>query len=701
MRTEPLMEPLESRILLDGGPLVEGLDEVRVLDFGGLRWFVRTDDSPASPGDNWYSDSTESVWLDADGLHLKIRYQDGTWYGAEVFTTQPTSTGAHRFYVDGRVDLLDPNITLALTLSDGVEVMGIDFDTDPAGGANARYSVGPVESPTNVEAWTLGLNGALSTHIIEWQPNAGAFSSHHWHTPEPTTPAHLLGEWQYAGPEAPGAGAPVIVSIGLWLENALPPTDAGEFEIVIAAMDAPNQAPTVESLSPVAHWRLAGETVTVIAKGVDDTDSDVEQVQFFRDANGDGIGQAGEMLGVDSNAADGWTWSEVATWPAGRHTLLARAMDDRGAFSRWVDTEVTIESAPAFTAVIGSGPNAQGRKLRFTDPEGAVVTVKMIAGEATLSFVQEPIKITTDSVGLLVGGGIRLVDVTLRETSFRSVLSFSVVGGDRRVEIGRIRGTEPIKKIVGSRTDLVGSGLELTGDGFVKVLRLGNLLNGADIRIAGDGGRRSLTLTAGAVGIGSVIDVMQGPIKGMTFTGEFAGVVAAGISAGDDGLWFTDDDFMLGRVRTGKIKIKRPAAATDGVAWGVLTGPRAGRVVLPKSRMPAAGEAGFLHRSFAGPDLEFTIDKVRGKPASRTLIGTAADVARNQYRVAIYVTDDAGLLRLQRRVAIDSRGRWRAGRLPEGRLYAWLVHIDRPLVDAMVGPFAIDGRGVIAQVTLD
>ena len=114
MRVGPRMESLEPRLLLDAGPAAEATD--RIIDFAGMQWSVLNVDTPAAEGENWYSDSAESVWVDADGLHLKIRSDGGIWYAAELVTVQSTVYGVHRFYVTGRPDLMDANVALDLGL---------------------------------------------------------------------------------------------------------------------------------------------------------------------------------------------------------------------------------------------------------------------------------------------------------------------------------------------------------------------------------------------------------------------------------------------------------------------------------------------------------------------------------------------------------------------------------------------------------
>ncbi|HEX8966849.1 MAG TPA: glycosyl hydrolase, partial [Chloroflexota bacterium] len=61
-------------------------DGRRAIEFAGYAWRVRTASVLEGPGPNYFSDSPEHVWLDADGrLHLRVAPEpDGRWYAAEV-----------------------------------------------------------------------------------------------------------------------------------------------------------------------------------------------------------------------------------------------------------------------------------------------------------------------------------------------------------------------------------------------------------------------------------------------------------------------------------------------------------------------------------------------------------------------------------------------------------------------------------------
>ena len=88
-----------------------------------------------------------------------------------------------------------------------------------------------------------------------------------------------------------------------------------------------NEAPNIGSLSLTPDPIMYGEELTLTAQDVTD-DHGVASVAFYRDDNTNGIGEPGELLGTDSNGADGWSWSGAVTWGPGDYSYLAQATDD-------------------------------------------------------------------------------------------------------------------------------------------------------------------------------------------------------------------------------------------------------------------------------------------------------------------------------------------------------------------------------------
>jgi len=91
-------------------------------NFSGYPWRVKSAlDVPVVGGPNYYSDTPENVFLDAQGrLHLKITERNGKWYSAELVGQKHFGYGAYNFYIDSPLDDLDPNVVF------GVFVWGSD-----------------------------------------------------------------------------------------------------------------------------------------------------------------------------------------------------------------------------------------------------------------------------------------------------------------------------------------------------------------------------------------------------------------------------------------------------------------------------------------------------------------------------------------------------------------------------------------------
>jgi hypothetical protein len=206
----------------------------RTIEFAGYQWNVKSGIS--GPGPNYWSSSTQNVWVDGDGkLHLKIREQSGIWLCSEVYTEHFTSYGLHRFYIEGRMDLYDRNVVAGLFLyKDSSNEIDIEFSkwgsSNP--GFNSQYVVQPWDHQGNLERFLMNLNGTHSTHYINWQPYSIRFKSIHGHYDEPPNDDYLIHEWLYTGNDIPSEEEQLRVHLNLWLYQGIPPSDGEEVEII-------------------------------------------------------------------------------------------------------------------------------------------------------------------------------------------------------------------------------------------------------------------------------------------------------------------------------------------------------------------------------------------------------------------------------------------------------------------------------------
>jgi len=109
------------------------------LGFSGYDWWIKTSAGLIGPGPNYFSDSTNNVWLDPQGrLHLRITHQANQWQCAEIVSARTFGYGSYRFELDSEVDSLDVNAVLGLfTWSDDPAYADREIDVECSRWANA------------------------------------------------------------------------------------------------------------------------------------------------------------------------------------------------------------------------------------------------------------------------------------------------------------------------------------------------------------------------------------------------------------------------------------------------------------------------------------------------------------------------------------------------------------------------------------
>ncbi|MDQ1258170.1 MAG: hypothetical protein QG656_2779 [Candidatus Hydrogenedentes bacterium] len=211
----------------------------RTVSFAGRDWTVRTGEG--GPGPNNWSDSEESVWVDGDGLHLKIRNIDDVWHCAEVTSVLPSRYGMHTFYCASRVDCLDKNIVASPFLyKDDSHEIDIEFSTwKRSAGNNAQYVVQPYNASGHMRRFDMKLDGEFSTHSFNWLSDSIRFRSLHGHYAEPPAPEYVIQDWTYTGSDNPPESDGLRIHINLWLIGGTAPSDGKEAEFVVKNADLP------------------------------------------------------------------------------------------------------------------------------------------------------------------------------------------------------------------------------------------------------------------------------------------------------------------------------------------------------------------------------------------------------------------------------------------------------------------------------
>ena len=209
----------------------------RHITFSGYDWVVKSSVIPVGPGPNYFSDSTESVWVDALGqLHLKIINLGGTWHSAEVISASSFGYGKYVFHTASRLDKLDKNAVAGFFTWDDLapEYYYREKDIEASRWGeiendNFQYVVQPWDHPGNRYRFNMNLTGNNSIQSFDWKPDSVVFKS--------IVGSDVIGSWTYTGSNNSPPGKE-NVRINLWLYDGdsilgKPPSDGSEAEIII------------------------------------------------------------------------------------------------------------------------------------------------------------------------------------------------------------------------------------------------------------------------------------------------------------------------------------------------------------------------------------------------------------------------------------------------------------------------------------
>ena len=220
----------------------------RQFNFSGYGWWVKTSAGGlAGPGPNYFSDSTNNVWVDAQGLlHLKITYTNNEWQCAEIISDRSFGYGQYRFTVSTPVNSLGTNAVLGMfTYSYDSAYNDREIDIE-----QSRWGYG--YGPNNVEDYAVApvgagqeLNFALpagvtnSTHCFTWQSGYQytniAFQSLNGNFASLPAATNVLENWNCSLGVPPAGGEQV--HINLWLFRGNPPTNNQPVEVIISQFE--------------------------------------------------------------------------------------------------------------------------------------------------------------------------------------------------------------------------------------------------------------------------------------------------------------------------------------------------------------------------------------------------------------------------------------------------------------------------------
>jgi len=226
---------------LDSDTVVRVDPDVRWIQFSGYQWWVKASPGLVGPGPNYFSDSTNNVWADAEGrLHVRITHRSNEWQCAEVVTDRTFGHGSYRFELESTVDNLDPSVVLGLfTWSDDPAYTHREIDVECGRWANsndtnnAQFVVQPWDASEHLVRYRVPALVTNSTHLFTWETNRIRFQSQRGpYSPDPA-PTHILSDWTFINAAAVPQSGDENVRINLWLINGTPPTDTNEVEVII------------------------------------------------------------------------------------------------------------------------------------------------------------------------------------------------------------------------------------------------------------------------------------------------------------------------------------------------------------------------------------------------------------------------------------------------------------------------------------
>lgn len=258
---------------------------VRWLAFAGYDWWVKSSAGRVGPGPNYFSASTNNVWLDAQGrLHLRITHRSGQWQCAEIVSARTFGFGSYRFALASRVDNLDPSAVLGLfTWSDDPAYTHREIDVEcsrwsnAADPNNAQFVVQPWSPPGQLVRFAVPAGLTNATPSFLWQSNQIVFQCQRGaYSPAPGT--NLIRSWTYAR-AVPQTGDE-NVRLNLWLNNGAAPTDGNEVEVVIGSFEFVPPGPPAPARLRGAAWS-PGAGVRVVLDGEQDRRYVVEAAEGF------------------------------------------------------------------------------------------------------------------------------------------------------------------------------------------------------------------------------------------------------------------------------------------------------------------------------------------------------------------------------------------------------------------------------------
>ena len=202
------------------------------LQFSGYSWGIKVSEDPFDPGPNYWSDNPDNIWIDGQGLHLKITYQNGHWTTSEIYLLQSLGYGEYMVHLVSRVDSLDGRVVFAPFVYETTS-REIDIEFSRAlmpTPNNAQYVVQPYTHAGNMTRFIMP-PVQYSTHRFIWRADRIEFMS--WKgLEESPSPDSIINSWIYTGDDIPPPGGERM-RFNLWLYGGNPPLSGIGDEIIV------------------------------------------------------------------------------------------------------------------------------------------------------------------------------------------------------------------------------------------------------------------------------------------------------------------------------------------------------------------------------------------------------------------------------------------------------------------------------------
>lgn len=231
------------------------------ISFAGRDWWIKASVGPVGPGPCRFSDSPENVWVDAEGLHLKITLT-GSPRCAEVIGKDSEGYGQYTFQPATPVANFDDPVILGFFAWDNdacaplhhrevdVEFAGDDLIPGPD---NAQYVIQPYG--TCLRHRFIMPPDPTSSHRFLWEEGHVTFSSWKGHAPFPPPPEDLVEHLEFSDACVPSPAPGTTPRMNLWLFGGSAPSQ--EVEVVITGKKVTGVGDDISEPRPPAMVQIS------------------------------------------------------------------------------------------------------------------------------------------------------------------------------------------------------------------------------------------------------------------------------------------------------------------------------------------------------------------------------------------------------------------------------------------------------------